>query len=158
MRPIHRRLMVLLVAAFSGGLTWTRADDTPPAAGRRADQAALKPYGGLVGGWRHGVGQVERGRTKGASSEDADWAWKLTPDSAALEGKITKGKYLKSLVIRPDKEPHTFVAETVLADDTTPTLTGKGGIITHIAQNTAITRNVPFVALHTSNEASPSRG
>jgi YHS domain-containing protein len=126
MRPIHRRVIVLIVAVFSGGPTWTRADEAPPAAGRRADQATLKPYGGLVGGWRHGSGQVERGRTKGSWSEDADWAWKLTPDSAAIEGKITRGKYLKSLVIRPDREPHTFIAEAVLADDTKRTFTGKG--------------------------------
>jgi YHS domain-containing protein len=123
---MRRRLIVLLVAAFPGTAAWSRAADVPQATGRRADQAALKPYGGLVGGWRHGVGQVERGRTKGSWSEDADWAWKLTPDSAALEGKITKGKYLKALVIRPDKEPHTYFAEAVLADDTKRTFTGKG--------------------------------
>src|SRR6516162_9111648 len=104
MRPIRRLLIVLIVAVSSGGLAWAWAADAPQSAGRRADQAALKPYGGLVGGWRHGVGQVERGRTKGAWSEDADWAWKLTPDSAALEGKFTRGKYLKSLLIRPRKE------------------------------------------------------
>src|SRR5205823_4220243 len=92
MRPTKRRLIGLLVAAFSVGLACAWAADAP-ATGRRADQAALKPYSSLVGGWRRGVGQVERGRTKGSWSEDADWAWKLTPDSAALEGKVTRGKY-----------------------------------------------------------------
>jgi YHS domain-containing protein len=121
-----RGLIGLLVAAFSGGLAFTlsRAADAP-ATGRRADQAALKPYGSLVGGWR-GVGQVERGKTKGAWTEQADWAWKLTPDSAALEGKITKGKHLKSLVLHPGPEPHTYVADAVLADDSRRSFAGKG--------------------------------
>jgi YHS domain-containing protein len=130
MPPTQRQLLGLLVAVISSGLAgfWTgvSADESPPATGRRADQAALKPYGSLVGGWRHGVGQVERGRTKGAWSEDADWAWKLTPSSAALEGKITNGKYLKSLVIHPGKEAHTYEADAILADGTTRTFTGKG--------------------------------
>jgi YHS domain-containing protein len=125
MRPTHRRpIGLLVVAAFSGGLAFAWAAD-PSTTGRRADQAALKPYGSLVGGWR-GVGQVERGKTKGAWSEQADWAWKLTPDSAALEGKITKGKHLKSLVLHPGPEPLAYVADAVLADETKRTFTGKG--------------------------------
>ena len=65
----------------------TRGDGThgPAAPGRRADQDALKPYAGLVGGWKNGVGQVERGRARGAWTESAGWAWKLSQDSAALE-------------------------------------------------------------------------
>src|SRR3954463_15474507 len=107
MRQTDRRLMVLLAfAAFSGGPAFAPAADAPTT-GRLADQAALKPYGSLVGGWR-GVGQVERGKTKGAWPEQADWAWKLTPDSAALESKIAKGKYLKSLVLHPGPEPHAY--------------------------------------------------
>jgi YHS domain-containing protein len=123
MRFIERALIGVLVAVLSPGLTWA-ADNA--ATGRRADQAALKPYGSLVGGWRRGVGQVERGRTKGSWIEDADWAWKLTPDSAALEGKFTRGKYLRSLLIRPGNEPNTFVADAVLADGSMRTFTGKG--------------------------------
>jgi YHS domain-containing protein len=125
MRYTERRLIGLLVTTLWSGLTWA-AD--APSTGRRADQAALKPYGSLVGGWRRGVGQVERGRTKGSWTEEADWAWKLTPDSAALEGKITKGKYLRSLVIHPGKEPHAFIADAILADDTKRTFTGKGEV------------------------------
>src|SRR5438105_3561303 len=103
MHQTNRRLIAMLVAAFSGGLALAWAADAP-VTGRRADQAALKPYGALVGGWR-GVGQVERGKAKGSWKEEADWAWKLSPDSAALEAKITTGKHLKSLVIHPGKEP-----------------------------------------------------
>ena len=98
----------------------TRATDTDgPRAGRRADQEALKPYAGLVGGWKNGVGQVERGRAKGAWTESAAWAWKLSQDSAALEVKVKKGKYLKSGLLRPGKEPGTFAFEATLADGST---------------------------------------
>jgi YHS domain-containing protein len=130
MRQIDRRLIGLLVAAssFAGGIAWTwtlawAAD--PPATRRLADQAALRPYGALVGGWR-GTGQLERGKAKGAWAEHADWAWKLTPESAALEAKVEKGKYLKSLVLRPGPAPGTYVADAVLADDTRRTFAGKG--------------------------------
>jgi YHS domain-containing protein len=123
MSPTHQRLLVLLVAVLFSNFAWA-AD--APSTGRRANQAALKPYGSLVGGWRRGVGQVERGRTKGSWIEDADWAWKLTPDSAALEGKIAKGKYLKSLLIHPGKEPHSVVADAVLADGSKRTFSGTG--------------------------------
>ena len=96
----------------------------PATSGRRADQEALKAYAPLVGSWR-GVGQVERGRPRGAWQESATWAWKLTNDSAALEVTVKKGKYLKSGVLRPGKAPGTFDFEATLVDGTTRTLTGK---------------------------------
>src|SRR3954454_6556199 len=106
MCTMNRRLVGLLVVAISSGLASARAADAPTS-GRRADQAALKPYGSFVGGWR-GAGQLERGKTKGAWTEHADWAWKLTPESAALEARIEKGKYLKSLALHPGPEPHSY--------------------------------------------------
>ncbi len=114
-----------LVAAGAEGPGSGSGGGTTTASPRRADQAALKPYGGLVGGWR-GVGQVERGKTRGAWTEQAEWVWKLTPDSAALTGTISRGKYLKALVIHPGREPQTFSAEATLTDDSTRTFTGKG--------------------------------
>lgn len=91
---------------------------------RRADQEALKSFAPLVGAWR-GVGQVERGRPRGAWQETAAWAWKLTPDSAALEFTITKGKHLKSGVLRPGKKPGTFTLDATLADGTERKFAGK---------------------------------
>ncbi len=102
----------------------TRGDGTP-AQGRRADQEALKPFATLVGGWKNGVGQVERGRSKGAWTEAASWAWKLSNDSAALELDVKKGKYLKSGLLRPGKEPGTFAFEATLADGSTRLFHGK---------------------------------
>ena len=76
-----------------------------------------------MGSWR-GVGQVERRRARGAWTESADWAWKLTSDSAGLELTVKKGKYLKAGVLRPGKTPGTFVFEATLADGTFRTFAG----------------------------------
>ena len=91
-------------------------------AGRRADQEALKPYAGLVGGWKNGVGQVERGRARGAWTESAAWAWKLSQRLGRAGGQGQKGKYLKSGLLRPGKEPGTYAFEATLADGSTRTL------------------------------------
>ena len=114
---------VAVVLSVSPAVRPIRAD-APPAPGRRADQEALKAYAPLVGSWR-GVGQVERGRARGAWTESADWAWKLTSDSAGLEITVKKGKYLKSGVLRPGKAPGTFVFEATLADGTSRTFAGE---------------------------------
>ncbi len=100
--PVSALLLVLLAA-------------DAPQPGRRADQAALKPFGGLVGEWR-GTGQPQRGSAKGAWTETGGWAWKLTPDSAALELTVTKGKFLRSATLRPGKGPNAFALDAVLAD------------------------------------------
>jgi YHS domain-containing protein len=123
MRGLSRNLLAALWASLAAGVIMG-ADE--PAARRRADQSALKAYGGLVGRWR-GVGQPERGRVRGAWTEAASWAWKLTQDSAALEVTVTKGKYLKSARLRPGTAPGTFTLDATLADDSTRTFTGKPG-------------------------------
>ena len=94
-----------------------------PPGGRRAAQAALKPYGSLVGKWR-GSGQPERGKIKGAWREDASWAWKLSNDDAALEATIDKGKYLKSVVLHPGPQPKTYTLSATLADGSSRTYQG----------------------------------
>jgi YHS domain-containing protein len=109
-------------AALLIGLTALAADDT--GAGRRRDQAALKPFGTLVGSWR-GTGQPERGRTRGAWLEKASWAWKLNKESAALEATITKGKYLKSARLRPGPQPRSYILDATLADGSERSFTGK---------------------------------
>jgi YHS domain-containing protein len=117
-------LLAALGVVAAAAVAARGADDKGKAApGRRADQEALKAYAPLVGSWR-GVGQVERGRARGAWTESADWAWKLTNDSAGLEMTVKKGKYLKSGVLRPGKAPGTFDFEATLADGTTRTFTG----------------------------------
>jgi YHS domain-containing protein len=98
------------------------ADGPQPA--RRADQAALKPFAGLVGEWR-GAGMPQRGSARGSWAETAGWAWKLTPDSAALELSVAKGKFFRSAVLRATKEPNAFALDAVLADGSKRTFLGK---------------------------------
>jgi YHS domain-containing protein len=122
MRPTLTHLITVVFVSLPIVQAWG-ADAAP---GRRAAQEALKPYGSLVGEWR-GAGQVERGKTKGAWTETASWAWKLTKETAALEMKITKGgKYLRSAELRPGPEPRTYVLDAVLFDGTKRTFLGKG--------------------------------
>jgi YHS domain-containing protein len=112
------------LVALAAVMAWAADDNGKVAPGRRADQEALKAYAPLVGSWR-GVGQVERGRTKGFWRESADWAWKLTSDSAGLEMTVKTGKYLKSGVLRPGKAFGAFVFEATLVDGTSRTFAGE---------------------------------
>ena len=109
-------VLVALAASLQPSPSW--------GAGRQADQEALKPFGGFVGDWR-GVGQVDRGKTKGAWRESANWAWKLTKDSAALVMTVEKGKYLKSALLKPGNEPGVYTLEAVLADGTNRVFQGE---------------------------------
>jgi YHS domain-containing protein len=106
----------LLLLGLSPGV-----DD--PADRRNTDQEALEPLAGLVGNWR-GVGMVQRNVQKGAWKEAADWSWKLTRDSAALELKLEEGKYLKSAVVRPGPKSGEFSVEATLADGSSRTFVG----------------------------------
>ncbi|GAC1346784.1 MAG: hypothetical protein NVSMB14_09680 [Isosphaeraceae bacterium] len=113
---------VLGLACFS---VFTTSPDLDGAPGRRADQERLKPFSGLVGDWR-GVGQPRRGSNKGSWSELATWTWKLSKESAALELKIDKGKYLTRAVLRPSsKNADTFFLSAKLADGSDREFTGR---------------------------------
>jgi YHS domain-containing protein len=108
--------LVLSLAALQGA--------GAPSSGRKADQDFLKPFGALVGDWR-GVGQPERGKMRGAWTESANWAWKLSKETAALEVTVAKGKYLKSGVLHPDSDHQTYELDATLADGSKRVFTGK---------------------------------
>ena len=57
----------------------------------RAVQRGLEPLYDWVGSWK-GTGQPKRMSSKGAWTEEADWAWKLDKESASLEIKVKDGK------------------------------------------------------------------
>jgi YHS domain-containing protein len=117
-------LLAALGLVATAAVTLRAAGDKDAVApGRRADQEALKAYAPLVGSWR-GVGQVERWRARGSWMESADWAWRLTNDSAGLEITVKNGKYLKAGVLRPGKVLRNFVFEATLADGTSRTFAG----------------------------------
>lgn len=97
-----------------------------PSAKRQQDQATLKTYGLLVGEWK-GTGQLQRGVAKGSWVENGEWAWKLTNDSAALELTVAKGKWIKSIILKPGKTDGAFLIDATLADDSKRSFTGKVG-------------------------------
>ncbi|WP_406695209.1 hypothetical protein V5E97_29650 [Singulisphaera sp. Ch08] len=113
----------LLCAFLLVGCVGSVGSAATPPGGRREAQAALKPYGSLVGKWR-GSGMPERGKVKGAWREEATWAWKLSADDAALEATIDKGKYLKSVVLHAGPKPQTYTLVATLADGTSRTYQG----------------------------------
>jgi hypothetical protein len=79
-------LLAALGVVAAAAVTVRAVDDKDKVApGRHADQEALKAYAPLVGSWR-GVGQVQRGRVRGAWTESADWAWKLTKRLCVIPG------------------------------------------------------------------------
>lgn len=117
-------MIAKLTAVLVGSLAVLMiAADSPPS-GRRVDQAALKPFAGLVGEWR-GTGQPTRGSSRGAWTESAEWVWKLSPESARLELKVSKGKFLRSALLQRSKPPGTFALDATLADGTKRTFVGK---------------------------------
>ncbi len=117
-------LMAALGVVAAAAVTVRAVDDKDTVApGRRADQEARRR---TPRWWGRGA---ESGRSsadgwRGAWMESADWAWKLTSDSAGLEMTVKKGKYLKSGVLRAGKPPGTFVFEATLADGTSRTFAG----------------------------------
>lgn len=67
---------------------------------QEAHKAALAPWQGLVGTWR-GVGQPQRGSTRGAWIETCRWRWQFDEDGAALVFEAPEGKYLAGGGLRP---------------------------------------------------------
>ena len=70
-------LLAALGVVAAAAVTGRAGDDKDKVApSRRADQEALKAYAPLVGSWR-GVGQVQRGRARGAG-----WSRRTGPGSS----------------------------------------------------------------------------
>jgi YHS domain-containing protein len=110
------KLPALILVALS------LAADAPPR--RAADQAALKPFAGLVGDWK-GTGQIRRGSAQGSWIESAGWSWKLSKDNASLAYSAEKGKYVKSALLKPSNPPGSFTLDATLADGSSRVFSGK---------------------------------
>lgn len=74
----------------------------------------------LVGQWR-GVGQPQRGSTRGSWTEEADWGWSFT-DGVRLVGKLPQGKWFRSLELASHDREYFLTA--------TPTLMGEKMVYT----------------------------
>lgn len=132
----------------------TPAADAPNST-RKADQAALADFAGLVGDWK-GTGQPQRSSAKGSWRESGAWSWKLTAKSAALTLQIDKGKYLQSAALRPGIEPGEFVLEARLADGGTRRFSGRrnasrpGLVLTADTPGAEGPRRITLTKLHDS--------
>jgi hypothetical protein len=93
-----------------------------------ADKAALAPLQVFVGGWR-GVGQLRRGSSQGAWTENSDWSWKFADGRAAIVFEAPKGKYFRSGRLAPGAKSGTF--ELTLSRATAATDKQTGGEATH---------------------------
>ncbi len=82
---------------------------------RRAAQRALEPFNDWVGTWR-GVGQPKRMSSKGAWTEETDWAWKIDKESAGIQVIVKDGKQLSSGVLGYDTQSKKFRFTAKLAD------------------------------------------
>ena len=113
---MHRRkaaLGCLILALCVAGL---------PAADKEAsiasDKQALAELQAYVGVWK-GVGLPRRGSSKGAWSEQADWAWKFSDSRAAIAFQSPQGKYFHGGELRPGSKPGTFELLAMLPDGKT---------------------------------------
>ena len=117
---MRTRRLPLLLALF--GLVFMGADK--PAATTNADKASLAIWNNLVGSWK-GVGQPQRGSTKGSWSETIACRWEFHDGHADLILDDPQGKYFASAKLHPGKQAGEFELTTTLADGKT-TATFKG--------------------------------
>ncbi|MBL9125979.1 MAG: hypothetical protein JNG90_20215 [Planctomycetaceae bacterium] len=61
---------------------------------------SLAPFRDLVGAWR-GVGQPQRGSTRGAWVEKGQWEWKFADGHATLVFRSPEGKVIRDAELRP---------------------------------------------------------
>lgn len=97
--------------AFVAGADEPSGSDEPAGIGATQDRSAeniasLARFQDYVGSWR-GVGQLRRGSSEGAWTEESQWAWQFEKDARALGFATKKGKYFASGALRPtDKADH----------------------------------------------------
>ncbi|HEV3025537.1 MAG TPA: hypothetical protein VGX76_23860 [Pirellulales bacterium] len=101
----HSTKMALVVFCLS----FAAADELPKGDTdhTRTDKAALVPLQAFVGGWK-GVGQLRRGSTQGAWTEQADWAWNFADSRASLVFDASKGKHYISGRLLPGEKSGEF--------------------------------------------------
>ena len=78
--------------------TLVAADDAKNSGGA-AQKERLAAAQDLVGQWR-GVGQPQRGSSKGSWIETADWAWKFGEGGPSLVLAVERGKYFSTAELR----------------------------------------------------------
>lgn len=90
-------------------------DAAAPQAEKSPSRTALAPFQNYVGKWR-GAGQLRRGSTDGAWSEQSAWQWKFSNGQAELDCSIDGGKYFRSASLKPAANKGDFELTAKLTD------------------------------------------
>ncbi len=93
-------------------------DAAATAAGVTQQKESLTPLQELVGQWR-GVGQPQRGSTRGAWIEQTEWQWQFDAEGAALVFAAPEAKYFSKGRIAPTEKDgrYQLSAESPLSDE-----------------------------------------
>jgi hypothetical protein len=110
MKTLSIIVSCVLLSAFA--FRASGADDKPATEAQlHAQKEQLSKIQKLIGGWK-GVGQPQRGSTKDSWTEQADWAWKFSPQRTAMFARTEQSKYFSKVeLIAGDKaEAYTLLA------------------------------------------------
>jgi YHS domain-containing protein len=108
---------LVLIASVLFGSAASFAEDIQPA--QDPSKQALASLQSFIGQWR-GVGQPQRGSTRGAWVEEAVWEWQFSKEGPSVRLTSPKSKMLIEWEIRPAKESDRFqlVAKKTDSDET----------------------------------------
>jgi hypothetical protein len=111
------RTWTLGIALLASALAFSFADDQGKVS-LEQQKAELSKIQAVVGAWK-GVGQPQRGSTKGSWTEESEWKWKFDKGIAELVFTSEKGKYFSEgeLTYTGGKRP--FVLQTTAGDQKT---------------------------------------
>ena len=88
-------IVILILGVIS--FREVRADDKPATEAQlNAQKEQLSKIQKLIGGWK-GVGQPQRGSTKDSWTEQADWAWKFSPQRTTMFSRTEQSKYFSKV-------------------------------------------------------------
>ncbi len=73
-----------------------------------SDKKALSALQAYVGEWR-GVGQLKRGSSQGAWTEESEWAWHFEKGRGEMLGQLVGDKYYAQLQLQAGEKPGQFV-------------------------------------------------
>jgi hypothetical protein len=121
MKPFFAAAAIAVLGSLTLVVGSSATDETDPLAQQKAKLARLQT---LVGQWR-GVAQPQRGSTKGAWVEQAEWAWKFDKGQAKLVASIGAGKVFKSLGLEPTDNADEFAIEAEPAEGESLRYVGK---------------------------------
>ncbi|WP_425617495.1 hypothetical protein NA78x_001173 [Anatilimnocola sp. NA78] len=122
-----KRIVGMLVVALMMLTTNAHAADEKEATPEQlaAQKEQLSKVQKLVGSWK-GVGQPQRGSTKDSWIEQANWAWRFSPQRTTLFTRPEKSKYFSKLELIAGEQADAYsMAATPAAGGEAVTYQGK---------------------------------